>query len=315
MQIIDAQLHDPAPWLEWPADDLETRRRILTELTLAWIDALGIDAALLFPFDEEWAMDAAGQFPRRLGVVLEASASTPDLDGFVAGVKRQHADGAVGLRAVASALWSADSTDLEELGSGPIDVDAQPDRDAIDRVRGGVFDELFAACQRHQVPLFFYLSGYLPLAGEVAERYPDLTLVVDHFGLRQPPVDQRTTPPFKALPELLALGRYPNVAVKFSGAPSLSEAPYPYPDLWPHLMQVVEAFGPERLMWASDISRFYGRIGYTYRSESSQGPYPGKHSYAEALHFILDTDELSSDDKEWILGGTARRLLNWPTTA
>jgi hypothetical protein len=41
-------------------------------------------------------------------------------------------------------------------------------------------------------------------------------------------------------------------------------------------------------------------------------PYEGKHTYAEALYFVLTTDQLSEDDKRAILGGTAQRLLGWP---
>ena len=43
-----------------------------------------------------------------------------------------------------------------------------------------------------------------------------------------------------------------------------------------------------------------------------QSPYPGKHSYAEAVGFIKYAAWLSREEKEWILSATAKRLLNWP---
>jgi L-fuconolactonase len=102
--------------------------------------------------------------------------------------------------------------------------------------------------------------------------------------------------PFAALGELVALAVLPNVAVKFSGAPTLSRGPYPFGDLWPHLHRVVESFGPERLIWAAD----YPRVD--------------DHSYGEALGYILYSDELSQSDKALILGGAARRVFAWPTS-
>jgi L-fuconolactonase len=171
------------------------------------------------------------------------------------------------------------------------------------------YEPFFAACEKRGLPMFFWVARFPSAAIEMAERYPDLLLIMDHLTLKQGPTEPRESPPFRSLPQLLALARYPNVAVKFSGAPSLSEGAYPFDDLWPHLHQIVDAFGPDRLMWGSDTSRFAGRIGTRTLAEV---PYPGHHTYAEALHFIRETDELSAGDKASILGGTARRLLGWP---
>ena len=46
--------------------------------------------------------------------------------------------------------------------------------------------------------------------------------------------------------DMLALAKYPNIAVKLSGAPSYSTHPYPYPNLHGYLRQIVETFGPDR---------------------------------------------------------------------
>ena len=48
------------------------------------------------------------------------------------------------------------------------------------------------------------------------------------------------------LPNLLALARYPNVAVKATGVPGSTREPYPYRNLHPYLRRVNDAFGPER---------------------------------------------------------------------
>src|SRR5260221_12738951 len=49
MKIIDSQLHDPTPWLDWMTRDREVQRDLLLELTLANLDAMGIDAVLMVP--------------------------------------------------------------------------------------------------------------------------------------------------------------------------------------------------------------------------------------------------------------------------
>jgi L-fuconolactonase len=61
------------------------------------------------------------------------------------------------------------------------------------------------------------------------------------------------------------------------------------------LLRVVEAFGKERVMWGSDTTQTVGH-----------------HSWAESLYYIRDTPELSDDEKRWILGGSLRKVLDWP---
>jgi L-fuconolactonase len=184
-----------------------------------------------------------------------------------------------------------------------------PDETA-EKLKTGGLDRLFNACDEQGVPLLLMSGGEPALVGLVAERYPSLALTIDHIGMRQPPVWQEAdTPPFKALPQLLDLAKYDNVTVKFSGAPTLTAEPYPFADLWPHLNQIVEAFGPERLMWGTDIQRVNGRVAH----HTWEFDFVGKHSYGEAVGFLRDTDELSQSDKEQIFAGTLRRVLGWPS--
>jgi L-fuconolactonase len=182
----------------------------------------------------------------------------------------------------------------------------------VRRLEAGIWDPLLAACEKHRVPVFLFITGWLPQATRIAERFPDLTLIIDHLGLRQPPLDTPEQPPFKSLPDLLGLARFPNVFVKLCGLPALSAQPYPYADVAPQLRAICDAFGAERLMWASDTSRFFGRIGIgRFQNPVTLGDYPGKHRYADSFHFIRDSDVLTATEKEAILGGTVRRVLGW----
>lgn len=86
------------------------------------------------------------------------------------------------------------------------------------------------------MPVCVFAPAILRELGGLAAALPDLQLVVDHLGLPQPPLVPPDRPePFGRLPELLSLARRPNVAVKLTGAPTLSRQRYPFADLWPHL--------------------------------------------------------------------------------
>ena len=289
MQIIDAQLHDPAPWLDWSSADPDVRDRLLTELTRAWLDALGITGAVVFSGHGGWADEAARTMPERFSSVPHVHPDQPDVEVFVQEIKET--PGIVGLRAV--------------IGYPPTGEEAT-------RAEAGEWDATFEACANNRVPLFMFATRFLPIAARVARDFPTLTLIVDHIGLPQPPMDQREDPPFRALPEVLELAQFENVAIKLCGLPALSSERFPYRDVNSRLRQLVDAFGADRLMWASDIPRFNGRIGLEFRIPGTEGGYLGKHNYAESLHFIRENEELTDTEKQWILGGTVQKWLGWP---
>ncbi len=64
------------------------------------------------------------------------------------------------------------------------------------------------------------------------------------------------------------------------------------------IRQVLEAYGPRRMMWGSDHTQTKARNRATYQEEVDL--------YRKGLPF------LSEEDKEWILGRTAQQYLNWP---
>ena len=289
MEVIDAQLHDPVPWLDWGSQPIELQRGLAIELTLAYLDAIGVDRALLFA-SEELGKIAAQRFPTRLAYVESVTPDLPNVENLIASASTRRTEGLVGLRAIIG--WPFDGSEAR-------------------RLLAGGWDPVFSACERHGVPLFMFITGWLPLAADVAKRYPELAIIVDHSGLPQPPAP-REDPPFTSLPTLLALADHPNVAIKLCGLPALSTESFPYRDVVPHLRTIVDEFGAERLMWASDITRFYGRVpGDSSIFQGTQGSYPGRHTYAESLNFIRHCDALTEDEKRAILGGTAARIVRW----
>jgi predicted TIM-barrel fold metal-dependent hydrolase len=119
----------------------------------------------------------------------------------------------------------------------------------------GTLDWLWPAAEQAGIPIALHPPRDNPaILGQVAERYPRLKLIIDHLG-RDGRAVGRGPAGFANLPELLALARYPNVAIKATGAPSYSAEAYPYRDIHPYLRQMYEAFGAERMFWGTDITR------------------------------------------------------------
>ncbi|MDX6438002.1 MAG: L-fuconolactonase [Gaiellaceae bacterium] len=277
MEIIDSQIHEPKTAAVWPDADAEVRAAVACEIAIAAMDAVGVDLALLdgSPAFNRMALE---RYRDRFRAVGRLDHEAPDLLERVAEIKSD-----VGLLALRCVLFDWQG------GTGTA------------ALREGRFDPLFNAAARADLPVFAFVNDATSDLSLVAARFPELRLIVDHLGLTQPPVFRAAQPPFAKLDDLLALATFENVAVKFSGAPTLSETPFPHEDLWPHLHRIVESFGVGRLMWASDFTRL--------RMVSADQKWAGL--YSDAVGFLRDTPELSLDEKKAIFGGTVRTWLRW----
>ncbi|WP_395752210.1 amidohydrolase family protein [Prosthecobacter sp.] len=130
----------------------------------------------------------------------------------------------------------------------------------------------------------------LPLLDKMCEWYPDTSVVVDHFarlGMAGPakPAEVQS---------LLRLARHAKTHVKASAFYALGAKKAPYLDMGPLIRQVRDAFGPQRVMWASDCP---------FQVEHG-------HDYHHAIAIIRDRlDFLSAEDKAWMLRGTAEKVF------
>src|SRR4029450_4522212 len=98
--------------------------------------------------------------------------------------------------------------------------------------------------------------------GALAQRHPEAQLVVDHLGLNQPFEPPPPPEPFADRPQLLALARAPKGAVKVSAACPLSHRPFPFDDLWEPLGRIFDAFGMDRCLWGTDLTRATALLTY-----------------------------------------------------
>ncbi|MCY4528222.1 MAG: amidohydrolase family protein, partial [Chloroflexi bacterium] len=157
------------------------------------------------------------------------------------------------------------------------------------------YDAMFETAADNGLALSFLVGpDDLPEIDRMCNRFPDTRVVIDHVaGIRvrdgRFPADHVET--------LCRLARHRNVTAKLGPFHVLSEQPPPFLDLLPLLRRVIDAFGPDRCMWETDVG----------------GPIPmsqPEEVYAATVDLILDhADFLSDADKEWILYRTATRVL------
>ena len=78
----------------------------------------------------------------------------------------------------------------------------------------------------------------------------------------QPRVPPAPPQPWADLPKVLELAGRPNVVIKVSGACTLSQEPYPFPDIWDPLARVFDAWGFDRCLWGTDWTRAFAVVNY-----------------------------------------------------
>jgi len=158
-----------------------------------------------------------------------------------------------------------------------------------DWFNGPLMPPLWRRCYELKVPMTVLAPiGRMPQVGELMEKHPDLTVVIDHMA--DCPVDQPAE-----LEKLIALKRYPNLFVKVSHTWSLSKQAYPWLDAQEHVKRLHQAFGPQRLMWATDWPII-----------------EGVSTYDKALKVVReDMAFLNAEDKRWMLSKTVERVWNF----
>lgn len=276
MQIIDSQVHIWAPETpETPWDRIDAAKPhrpepLGHEELLREMDGAGVARAVLVPPTweadrNETSLEAAQLHPDRFAVMGRLTLDDPESRERMANWKDQ--PGMLGIRLTFHRgryrNWLEDDT----------------------------IDWFWEAAERYDVPVMALAPHALPKLGEIAARHPGLRLCIDHMGLNSSLIGKPLAPIIDGVIQLAAL---PNVVVKASALPCYSTESYPYPSLHPQIRRVVDAFGPERVFWGTDLSHL---------------PCP----YRKALTlFTEELDNLTADEKEWILGRAIARWLDWP---
>ncbi|MDA0373349.1 MAG: amidohydrolase family protein [Planctomycetota bacterium] len=278
MERIDAHFHlwridqYDGSWMQGPFARL--KRDFLAADIEAALAESGVDGAVFVQAqhsleDNDWVLGLAAEHAAIRGVVGWVDLTDPGVEGVV---ERYREDPHfVGVRHI---------------------VQNEPDPDWILRpdVQRGL-----AVLEKHRVPydLLFFVQ-HLPHAATVADRFPDLPLVLDH--LAKPRIKDRSIDDW--LPAFREAARRPNVHCKLSGMVTEADFENWTPaDLGPYVEHALDAFGPDRLLYGSDWP-----VCLVANA--------GHRDVLQALETHLVA--LSADERAAILGGNAMRFYRLP---
>jgi predicted TIM-barrel fold metal-dependent hydrolase len=233
--LCDAQIHlwgANRPDRPWPAVHGEPHRALPYSAAevLAEMDLAGVDRAVIVPPSWEGdrndlALAAVADHPDRFAVMGRIDLNDPSVHDLS---RWRETPGMLGLRLTfhrpEMRPWLTD----------------------------GSADWLWREAEGRGLPVMLLAPGQSSAIGQIARRHPELRLIVDHLNLPAV-VGARDIGP--TIESLLALVDRENVIVKISALPCYTDEPAPFSGLQRHIRRVVDAFGADRCVWGSDLSR------------------------------------------------------------
>lgn len=276
MLIVDSQIHI------WKNGKMSPQHRQIPTFSaddaLAEMAAAGVDCAVIHPPSalgeaaNELAIEAVRKHSDKFCILGHFDLKSPDREKIVA--RWRERPGMLGFRFTFNLpeqkMWWTD----------------------------GSLDWFWPACEKAGLVVGLLATGEnIKALGKIAERHPGLKLNIDHIGRGGGRSEKKDDAAYADLADMLALAKLSNVGVKLSGAPSTSTQPYPYQNIHGYLRQIVEAFGPDRCFWGTDITRM-------------------PCSYRQCV--TMFTEELSwlkGRDLERVMGGAFVDWLGWKRPA
>lgn len=274
MLIADAQVHiwaADSPERPWPPGRHKAHRPVPlgAEELLQAMNEASVDRCVLVPPSWEGERNdlciaAARAHPERFAVMGRLDPEGPDAREQL---RRIRSLGMLGLR-----------FSLHRSFSRPL-------------LTEGRMNWVWEDCERLGLPVFVLVThDTVCLIDQVAQRHPGLRLVMDHCALDS---SQKDDAAFKDFDKLLDIAKRPNVAAKVSCFPSYTTDTYPYRYTHPYIRKVVDAFGPHRTFWGSDLSR----LPCTYRQAVTM--------------FTEEMAWLKGDDLAWVMGRGLCQWIGW----
>ena len=271
---IDSQVHayerdrPERPWIGHLAGPDE----VTGDDMVAAMDAVGVDGALLvspfslYRYDGSYVLEVHAKHPGRFGLIRPFDPASEAVAEEVAEWART--PGVVGARI----MLTAESLGADDSG----------------------LHGILTAGSKAGIPVNVMCSGKLPLMRELARRHPETRIVIDHVGLVQPFEPPVPSDPFGDLDNVISLAACDNVAIKISGACTLSHQPFPYPDIWEPLGKVFDAFGFERCLWGTDWTRAVSFL-----------------TYEQGVEAFRVAEQLSDSERAALTGGSLAKIYSW----
>jgi predicted TIM-barrel fold metal-dependent hydrolase len=240
---------------------------------VAAMDKVGVDGAIfnsafaMYRYDGSYAVEVQRAHPGRFAIVKPFDPGDPAVADVVADWKKT--PGAVGVRIMLS----------KESGLAASDPG---------------LDRIMHAAVRHNFPVNILCWGNLDVGTALVDRHPNARIIIDHLGLMQPRTPPAPPQPWAELPKVLELAKRPNAVIKVTGACTLSQKPYPFPDIWDPLARVFDAWGFERCLWGTDWTRAFAVV-----------------NYEQAVEPFRLTDRLSNSERAMLMGGACAKAYGW----
>ncbi len=273
--IVDSQIHlwkantPERPWA--PRTSAQLPEPMTIERVLPLMDEGGVDKIVIVPPSLEgirfdYGQEAARRYPGRFATMSRVQLDDPAEKQRVPTMRAQPALlGARFFFQPAIAKWLTD----------------------------GTAEWFWQMAEKARLPVMFLSIGQTPLFGPIAEKHPQLPLILDHLGVSSEALKDGSMSARVA--EAAALAKYPNVSVKLSSTPLYSAQEYPWRDMDPHIKRLYDAFGPQRCHWGSDITNSFSKATMKQR----------------VTHFTEELKFLSEEDKDWIMGKSILQKLRW----
>lgn len=265
--IIDAQIHLSSQVREGDPLGPMSPERFIVEM-----DNTGVQRAVISPpmieGQEDFAFESAHTYPDRFAVMAWLNPDDPRaLDRI--------------------ATWKA------EAGLLAFRIPLRPD-DTTRWVQSGTLDSVFGSGAQTRVAISIVPWGIsLSQIASVVERHPRLRLTIDHVNLVGSTPDQVEG----RIADLVAFAKYLNVTVKLAGVPAYTKEEFPYPSMQKHLAAVIDAYGPERILWGSDYTM-------VYRARAA--------SYEDNFNYVASIPGITPAALAMIRGGSLEAWWGWP---
>lgn len=284
--IVDSQVHiwreetPDRPWVPGARERIRLNghreEAFSFEECLELMDGAGIDRVVIVP--PSWEGD-------RIDYSLEAAGAHPDRFGIMARVPQN--DPTEG-RALMREFASIDAIKGIRLTfHRPIDRNWMID---------GTCDWIWPCAEELGIKVMVHAPIWKAELGQIAERHPGLSIIIDHMGIMARCVDDAID---YWVQETADLHTHPNISVKVSAVPGYSTHPYPYANINKYVVRMIETMGPERCYWGSDITRLLGH----------------GLSWSDTVEHFTKHMGLTDDQLEWVMGRALCQTLDWSIPA
>ena len=259
----DEQRYPPRPNPSRPPEGTGTIEHLRREMAAAGVTgACAVQVSGFYGFDNRYVCDVSKAHPEWIAGVVTLDPDDPRSPATLAGLVNEY--GVRALRGIA--------------GKQGLDTEG---------VR-----TLWRFALEHSVPVNLQVGHeHAEAADKLLTEFPELPVVLDHALRLQAGDDVQQT-----LAAVRKLARRSNCHAKISSianGPQGCPGGYPCESFQQPILQVIEAFGPERCCW-----------GAHFPLEK----YSPKLSYREHLRIYTEALPLTAEARRWIVGETANRI-------